>query len=256
MQCWLTTRFFPALRLPLNRSPTEHSIAELIATQSHALLASELVRNPFIYNPGSSNGPAATVRPKLVQHDLVEVAVTLQNPYRYDLEIQDIALRYASMRAVLVDHSVTTCAFISTSGVAFNPDHLATVIPAASYHTVRLRGVPLEAGILTVRGCTVKLAGCVAREFVLAMWDGELEVTKQKNASLDTVSGRIKATGLQAREPCNPQSHADLAPELNFIECVVVEEQPMLWLRSTSLTHGALMLYDGERCVRAPRSSS
>jgi hypothetical protein len=34
--------------------------------------------------------------------------------------------------------------------------------------------------------------------------------------------------------------------DLKFLVCNVVPEMPLLAIRSTSLTHGALMLYDGE----------
>lgn len=34
-----------------------------------------------------------------------------------------------------------------------------------------------------------------------------------------------------------------------FLECKVVPEQPLLRIRRTSLTHGALMLYNGETSV-------
>lgn len=35
----------------------------------------------------------------------------------------------------------------------------------------------------------------------------------------------------------------------NWLECMVVEEQPLLWIKKTSLTHGTVMLYNGERSV-------
>ena len=34
-----------------------------------------------------------------------------------------------------------------------------------------------------------------------------------------------------------------------WLECRVVEEQPLLWVKKSSLTHGTVMLYDGERYV-------
>jgi hypothetical protein len=34
------------------------------------------------------------------------------------------------------------------------------------------------------------------------------------------------------------------------LECKVVPEQPLLRIRRTSLTHGAVMLYNGEMLVR------
>lgn len=31
-----------------------------------------------------------------------------------------------------------------------------------------------------------------------------------------------------------------------WLECSVVEAQPVVWIKKTSLTHGTVMLYDGE----------
>lgn len=62
---------------------------------------------------------------------------------------------------------------------------------------------------------------------------------------LDTSLDRVKATGLGAFSSKNGGSAAGEVG-LRFLECTVVPEMPMLWMRSTSLTHGALMLYDGE----------
>ena len=31
-----------------------------------------------------------------------------------------------------------------------------------------------------------------------------------------------------------------------WLECLVVEEQPLLWIKQSSLTHGTVMLYHGE----------
>lgn len=85
----------------------------------------------------------------------------------------------------------------------------------------------------------------MSREFVLPVWDEEEETRRQKAALLDTTKERIKSAGLDAIPP-SPTSAADSGVDSKFLECVVVPEQPLLWMRSTSLTHGALMLYDGE----------
>lgn len=133
---------------------------------------------------------------------------------------------------------------ISTAGVGFDCDSLSTIVPPGSFHTVRLSGTPIEAGILTIRGCNIRLAGCAVREFVLPVWNDEDEVKRQKAAMFDTSSDRIKSSGLVGFKK-NEFMKPDEAG-LKFLECVVVPEMPLLWMRSTSLTHGALMLYDGE----------
>lgn len=128
--------------------------------------------------------------------------------------------------------------------MSFACEPLATTIPAGSFHTVRLSGTPRESGLLIIRGCNVRLAGCTIREFVLPVWNDEEESKRQMDGILDTSRDRFKMSGLSAfgvKEVPAPSEKG-----LKFLECMVVPEMPMLWMRSTSLTHGALMLYDGE----------
>ena len=49
-------------------------------------------RNPFIYNPTKAP-KAARARPTFLENEAAEVFVTLQNPFLFDLEIQNIELR-------------------------------------------------------------------------------------------------------------------------------------------------------------------
>lgn len=93
----------------------------------------------------------------------------------------------------------------------------------------------------------MRLAGCTSCEFVLPVWSDQEEADQHKALSMDITAGRIKRTGLAAFS----KEHNDEAPQdqLAFLECTVVPEMPILWMRSTSLTHGALMLYDGEMQV-------
>lgn len=155
--------------------------------------------------------------------------------------------------------SLSACALIllfirSTSGVPFACDPLSTVIPPGSFHTVRLTGTPREPGTLVIRGCNIRLAGCMSREFVLPVWDTAEEAKQQKAALLDTTRERVKRSGLDAipqrsLEASAMESDTPLQGGDKYLECIVVPELPLLWMRSTSLTHGALMLYDGEMCV-------
>jgi hypothetical protein len=92
------------------------------------------------------------------------------------------------------------------------------------------------------------LVGCTSREFLLPVWDEAEEAKRHKALLLETTSERLKVYGLDAFRD-EPMSPADGAKTLKFLECAVVPEMPTLWLRSTSLTHGALMLYDGESFV-------
>ncbi|GAA6003089.1 hypothetical protein JCM10207_001980 [Rhodosporidiobolus poonsookiae] len=227
LEYWGPTQLVMSLevaKLSSNRAPVEQS------TEAANSAAASGPRNPFLYDP-RKRPQAAKTRPSLVQNEATEVFVTLQNPFLFELEIQSIEL--------------------STSGVAFACDPLSTVIPPGSFHTVRLSGTPREPGTLVIRGCNIRLAGCTSREFILPVWDAAEEAKQHKALLLDTSHERIKATGLDAlpragRAISAVVSDDPLDGSAKFLECTVVPELPLLWMRSTSLTHGALMLYDGE----------
>jgi hypothetical protein len=52
---------------------------------------------------------------------------------------------------------------------------------------------------------------------------------------------------LDARFPptVEPQRESGV-PEDRWLECKVVDEQPLVWIKKTNLTHGTVMLYNGE----------
>jgi hypothetical protein len=65
--------------------------------------------------------------------------------------------------------------------------------------------------------------------------------------------GRSKCSGLdsfpweRARKRGSIQVNTPKREPSRFLECRVVEEQPLLRVRRSSVTHGALMLYNGEK---------
>lgn len=82
------------------------------------------------------------------------------------------------------------------------------------------------------------------REFLLPIWNDDDDARQQKIIMLDSAKDRVKASGLDSFIRVTSEEDEDEGP--SFLECTVVPAMPLLWIRSTSLTHGALMLYDGE----------
>ncbi|KAK4057137.1 hypothetical protein OIO90_001632 [Microbotryomycetes sp. JL221] len=231
LEYWGPTQLVMSLELvPLspNRTPTEHATAEMVAASSSSKAATTqspaVAKDPFIFNP-KKGATASKTRMTLVQNEPVEAFITLQNPFLFDLEVKSLEL--------------------STSGVRFMSEAVPTVVPPGSFHSVRLRGTPLESGSLTIRGCWIQLAGCPSREFVLPVWSEEADRKRQRQDLLDTTRERVKGHGLSAHASTKAHQNAPV-DDFKFLECLVVPEMPLLWMRSTSLTHGALMLYDGE----------
>lgn len=121
---------------------------------------------------------------------------------------------------------------------------------------VVLTGKPVETGTLTVRGCFVQAPGGLMREFILPLNTAEEvdRITKKRN-SLACEFERHKYWGIESfpwQKAGRRESTQMAIPSISsfkFLQCKVVPEQPLLRIRRTTITHGALMLYDGERRV-------
>lgn len=146
----------------------------------------------------------------------------------------------------------------STSGAAFVSKAIPVVVPANSFHPVTIAGRATESGILTIRGCVVQAPGGASREFVLPLaTDEEEERRSRRRSAIECETGRSKHSGLNSRpwEKSSNRGSTQAATSsstkstIRFIECSVVPEQPLLRIRRTSLTHGAVMLYNGEMLV-------
>jgi trafficking protein particle complex subunit 9 len=132
---------------------------------------------------------------------------------------------------------------------------MSVVIPANSFHTVSIIGKPLGTGNLVIRGCIVQAPGGGHREFVLPLsTDEEEDRLSRRRSAIECEIGRSKYSGLDSRpwERAAKRTSASISNKKSFrlLECKVVPEQPLLRIRRTSLTHGAVMLYNGEMLVR------
>ncbi|KDR81631.1 hypothetical protein GALMADRAFT_239700 [Galerina marginata CBS 339.88] len=217
----------PAIRIPVEKPRSiKHKVKDLKP------LIQGIV-DPFLYNPRKA--ATGKGRSLVVQNEVLEFVITLQNPYIFDLELHELSL--------------------STSGVSFESQPLRVVIPANTLHQVVLSGRATATGVLTIRGCFVQAPGGVIREYILPLYTSEEEERlARKRRAINSENGRSKYSGLdrhswtKARKHDSTQSvEGSGGPSFRFLECKVVPEQPLLRIRRTSVTHGALMLYDGEQ---------
>jgi len=143
----------------------------------------------------------------------------------------------------------------STSGVKFESQKTRTTLPASSSHRLILSGKALETGTLIIRGCIVQAPGGASQEFILPLrTDEEEERLARKKSAIACELDRFKYSGLvsfpwerSAKSVKYRSSQLDPHTNPRFLECKVVPEQPLLRIRRTSVNHGALMLYEGER---------
>lgn len=137
---------------------------------------------------------------------------------------------------------------ISTSGEPLTTSPLPLIIPALSVQTVRVAAIASTAGNLQIKGVALRLHDGSRTEVLLPVID-ESEKRKQdkRKSRLSMEGGKVKRSGVDARLSLSTYgAEAEEEGEGKWLECVIIEEQPLVWIRKTSLTHGTVMLYHGE----------
>lgn len=134
-------------------------------------------------------------------------------------------------------------------------ESISISIPSHSAQTKQIIITPVQSGELVLKGCVVQTPNGLPHEFLLPVSTPEDRAAKEIYRSKWTAEAiRIKETGLDARSWLRQQRlsatiklRSKAATTPSFLECMVVPEQPLMRIRRTSLIHGAVMMYDGER---------
>lgn len=126
---------------------------------------------------------------------------------------------------------------------------LPIVIPASSVQTVRLTANASQPGLLQIKGAHIRLHDGSFTEILLPVIDDKEKVKRDKRQSrLSMDVGKTKRSGIEARH--SMQLDPNISKEEDegkWLECAVIEKQPLVWIKKSSLTHGTVMLYHGER---------
>ncbi|RFU32210.1 hypothetical protein B7463_g4125, partial [Scytalidium lignicola] len=210
--------------LPPSRTPIPHTRSELpgatAVTESREI-------NPFIYNPFLRSPDSTAIHHLLVAGEGAVFKVTLQNPYEFDLEIESIKLE--------------------SKGTEFESGAQKTVIGPYRTQLLSLSGTARAPGPLKITGCLIKVRGCRERRFPIFSepWAPQSEVkikasglaviSKQKERPVSTSSGSTK------------QMPSVIPPKPMFLELNVIEKQPVVLVKSTTLSQSAIMVLEGER---------
>ncbi|KAG9318507.1 TRAPP II complex [Chiua virens] len=223
------------LPLPPHRTPVEKPLS-LLPTSDPSPHSTGIIsgsdNNLFLYNPRKSVRTQG--KPIIVQNELAELIITLHNPFVFELEL----------------HSVSLIA----SGVEIECTAISSImIPANSVHTITVSVIAKQPGILTVKGCIVQAPNGAPKTFFLPLsTESEEESQSRRHSLMICESERTKYSGLDSQtwNRSGKRFASFLSPSKqknSFLECLVVPEQPLLRLRWTSLTHAAVMLYNGEK---------
>lgn len=208
------------------RTPVPHQKSELSGPTA---VAESRERNPFIYNPFLKKPNATAADNMLVAEEKANFRVTLQNAYEIDVEIESIRLE--------------------SDDVQFISDVQSTTIGPYRTQILTISGTPKSSGLLTIKGCYVKVRGCRERRFPIFTepW--------APRAGL-----KIKAIGLAARQGVSERpTSADSAslspssmigaPKPTSLKVTVIDQQPIIVIKSTTLSQSAVMVLEGERQV-------
>ncbi|KAG0291097.1 hypothetical protein BGZ96_005499 [Linnemannia gamsii] len=213
-----------ARKLPFTRS--KDTLKSILPETKRSVSAAGEV-DPFIYNPfhRKVNNVA---KMDLVADETAYFIVTLTNPHGIDVEVQEIRL--------------------STTGVEFEAIPTSTMIPAQTTVSIKVAGIPKGPGELVIRGCWVQILHCGEEEFfVTSPRTGNVNANDSKAAqAASDAMLRVKKRGL---ESFTLKKSDEDAVESKFATVTVIPAQPLLKISSTSLQHGSVMLFEGERTV-------
>ena len=194
------------------RRPIPHAKPELEIAQH---LEVERETNPFIYNPFLKTKSLPT-KPILVAMEEATIQLMMQNLYEFDILIDNIVLE--------------------TDGVQLMYPPQAVRIGPYRTQTININVVPQTSGSLTITGCKAKIRGCRKRVFGIFTEPWALKVDmKGRSFLLASPTEKSKSAAIQQE------------PIATLLSIDVIEDQPLLILKSTSILQSALMLLEGEK---------
>ncbi|KAI1367447.1 hypercellular protein A [Xylaria arbuscula] len=199
--------------LPVTRPPIPHS-KNVLPGVTAARTSQDV--NPFIYNPFVRTANKSATTQTLVANEAATFRVVIQNPFEIDLEIDSIKLY--------------------SEGADFESATISTVIGPYRTQILKIQGTPRSAGSLKITGAVVRVLGCRERRFPIFSqpWTPDQEV-------------KIKGIGLGAlrQNRAMPTAGPPLSPD--SIDLSVIEAQPIVLIKSTSLPQSSIMILEGER---------
>jgi hypothetical protein len=206
-----------------SKTPIPHKRKELEGTR--AVEVKE--KNPFIYNPFLKKPDTASTNHLLVVGETAVFKVTLQNPYEMDLDIESVTLE--------------------AHGCELDSIPQGTLIGPYRSQIMTVTATPKSAGSLNVTGCFIKVRGCRRRRFPIFTepWEPQREVKVKAiglAASMSSVQRPLSGV-TDAKKIVPPMS----APKVASLALDVIEQQPAIVIKSSTLLQSAIMILEGEK---------
>lgn len=210
--------------LPEPQTPIPHTRNELPGA---TIVSSAREVNPFIYNPFLKKPDTAALNHLLVTGEGAVFKITLQNPYEFEVEIESIKLE--------------------SEGAEFESSTQKTVIGPYRTQILSLSGTPKSPGPLKVTGCIIRVRGCRERRFPIFRdsWSPQSDIKiksiglasmlKSKDRPVSVGSGPV--TSVSTMRLPNPTS----------LELNIIDRQPVVVVKSSTLSQSAVMILEGER---------
>lgn len=216
------------------RPPIAHSGNELMDVDSDTPPSApvEVDKNPFIYNSFLKKAEAVAVEQVLVTGEAAEFRVTLQNPFEFDIEVESVTL--------------------DAIGVEVEVQPVGVIVNPFRTYQIAVYATPKASGSIKITGCRIKVFGCRERSFPIfteGLDNRERDIKtkrfglKAAEPKLNRPASTISASGRASKLP--PQLH----PIPKTLDLTVIEPQPLLVVKSTSLSQSALMVLEGERKI-------
>jgi trafficking protein particle complex subunit 9 len=185
--------------------------------------------DPFIYNPFSKSTSSTADQP-LVAGDIAYFTVCLQNPYEMDVEIDEISLL--------------------AEGCEFQPSKHSIVLGHFCCQSFTLAGKPRRSGTLKIIGCKARIRHCIERDFFIfsAGWAPKHEGFMTKNlghAARDAVTSQLLPAAMEGMQKSTEKPSS--GPDSDTLSVTVIGAQPVISIRSTTLSQPAVMVLEGEK---------
>ncbi|KAI9697980.1 MAG: hypothetical protein M1836_004333 [Candelina mexicana] len=207
------------------RAPIAHAKSEL---DDASAIEEQKEKSPFIYNPFLRKPSAAAIEPLLVSGEQADFRVTLQNPYDFDVDVEWLRLESRGVE------------FESTrQGVAMGPYRTQTLF---------VSGTPRSSGSLNITGCLIKVRGCKERRYPIFTdaWSPK-RASKIENMGLLAARRGIHRPSSANEDTTKARKIASSTdPKPSSVHLNVVPEQPIVVIKSTSLSQAAIMILEGE----------